>query len=53
MAEIAAGAGLTKGTTYLYFKSKEDIYEDVLRERSRYATEEYTERLTELNDLPF
>ncbi len=31
--EIAARANVTKGTLYLYFKSKEDIFESVVREK--------------------
>lgn len=32
MEEIARAAGLAKGTLYLYFKSKDDIYQAVVRQ---------------------
>jgi AcrR family transcriptional regulator len=31
-ADIAAAAGLAKGTLYLYFRSREDIFAEILRE---------------------
>jgi AcrR family transcriptional regulator len=34
VAAIAAGAGVSKGTFYLYFESKEALLEDVLRRNS-------------------
>ena len=34
VAEIAAAAGIAKGTVYLYFRSKEDILNEILSERS-------------------
>ncbi len=34
MADIAAATGISKGTIYLYFKSKEDIFTAILTERS-------------------
>lgn len=32
MADIAKGAGLAKGTLYLYFDSKEDVYETAVQQ---------------------
>jgi len=34
VADIAAAIGVSKGTIYLYFKSKEDIFTTILTERS-------------------
>lgn len=34
VADIASGAGISKGTIYLYFESKEQIFTAILNERS-------------------
>lgn len=34
VADVAEAAGIGKGTVYLYFKSKEDIFSAILEERS-------------------
>jgi len=31
MDEVAARAGVTKGTVYLYFKTKEDLFKELVR----------------------
>ena len=33
MDEVAARAGVTKGTVYLYFKTKEDLFKELVRSR--------------------
>ena len=33
MAEIAGAAGVAKGTLYLYYPSKQDIYEAAMRKK--------------------
>src|SRR5436853_277648 len=33
MDDVAAQAGVTKGTVYLYFKTKEDLFKELVRSR--------------------
>lgn len=33
LEDVASRAGISKGTIYLYFKSKEDLFEEVVRQR--------------------
>ncbi len=39
MGEIARRAGVSKGTLYVYFKSKEDLFETIFEEESRAQVE--------------
>jgi AcrR family transcriptional regulator len=49
--DIAAEAGIAKGTIYLYFESKEDIYAAALQHAMAQLDERLTERLHEAQDL--
>jgi len=49
VADIAREAGIGKGTLYLYFKSKEDIFNSILTERSFVPR---LETLLQVNDQP-
>lgn len=50
--EIAARAGVTKGTLYLYFKSKEDLFKAVIREGVLPVMDEAQRRYAEYSDDP-
>jgi len=49
--EVAARAGVSKGTLYLYFSSKEDLFKAVVRETIVPMIHEY-QRNVEQSDLP-
>lgn len=44
MEDVAAGAGVGKGTLYLYFSSKEQLLESVVRD----AIDRYSDRMVEI-----
>lgn len=41
MNEIARAAGVSKGTLYVYFKSKEDLFAELIREEKRAQAEQF------------
>ena len=50
LAEVARRAGIAKGTIYLYFESKEALFEAALRERMTRAMEGALQNLPEPED---
>ena len=52
IAEVAKGAGIAKGTTYLYFRNKDELYMAVLEHRARMWGESVIETLAE-TERPF
>ena len=40
MGEIARAAGVSKGTLYVYFKSKEELFEAIVEEQCRAQAEQ-------------
>ncbi|HEY0007716.1 MAG TPA: TetR/AcrR family transcriptional regulator [Tepidisphaeraceae bacterium] len=47
LEDVAAAVGISKGTVYLYYKSKEDLYDSLLFD----AFDRVTERLTDMAAL--
>ena len=47
IAEVAKRAGIAKGTTYLYFRNKDELYMAVLEHRARMWVESVIETLAE------
>jgi len=44
--KIAKAAGITKGTIYLYFRSKRDLFLNMMKRRARAMLDELSERIT-------
>jgi AcrR family transcriptional regulator len=44
--DVVRRAGVAKGTLYLYFQGKEDLFQELIREIGREATAEYQEMLS-------
>ena len=51
MSDIARVAGVSKGTLYVYFDSKEQLFEALIREERRQQAERLTECSFETNDV--
>jgi TetR/AcrR family fatty acid metabolism transcriptional regulator len=51
MDEIAEEAGIAKGTIYLYFRSKKEIYKAVLHHDMEFLTKDTLERIDAANNL--
>ncbi|MGA2961367.1 MAG: TetR/AcrR family transcriptional regulator [Candidatus Korobacteraceae bacterium] len=51
MDEIAEEAGIAKGTIYLYFRSKKEIYRAVLHHDMEFLTKDTLERIDAANNL--
>jgi AcrR family transcriptional regulator len=51
MNDIARAAGVSKGTLYVYFESKEQLFEALIREERRQQAERLTDCSFETNDV--
>lgn len=52
MDDIARAAGIGKSSIYYYFKSKEEIFEAVVKNEARQLSEELEEKVINANDNP-